>query len=60
MFLMESPKHDYSNHKVFANFFNWTMTYRNDSDFFRPYGKLEKIGGVDDKNDMSFPAGNGK
>jgi hypothetical protein len=36
------------------------MTYRNDSDFFLPYEKLEKIGGVDDKNDLSFPAGNGK
>ena len=25
------------------NFFNWTMTYRRDSDFFRPYGRVVKV-----------------
>ena len=25
------------------NFFNWTMTYRRDSDFYRPYGRVVKV-----------------
>ena len=24
-------------------FFNWTMTYRRDSDFYLPYGRVRKI-----------------
>ena len=24
-------------------FFNWTMTYRRDSDFYRPYGRIVKV-----------------
>jgi len=39
-FLMESPLNDGLNYtnKRFHNFFNWTMTYRLDSDIPRPYG----------------------
>jgi len=39
-FLMESPLNDGLNYtnKRFHNFFNWTMTYRMDSDIPRPYG----------------------
>ena len=39
MFLMESPLNSGFNHyEKFKNFFNWTMTYRRDSDIYRPYG----------------------
>ncbi len=38
MFLMESPSNDQFPYEKFANYFNWTMTYRRDSDFHRPYG----------------------
>lgn len=27
---------------VYHNFFNWTMTYRTDSDIFHPYGAFVK------------------
>ena len=42
MFQMESPLND--NDFVYSNwngFFNWTMTYRSDSDIPRPYGWVE-------------------
>ena len=38
MFLMESPLNDNFPYEKFRNFFNWTMTFRRDSDFYRPYG----------------------
>ena len=38
MFLMESPLNDHFPYENFENFFNWTMTYRKNSDFHRPYG----------------------
>ena len=38
MFLMESPLNDNFPYERFQNYFNWTMTYRKDSDFYRPYG----------------------
>ena len=39
MYLMESPLHDANfPYEKFKNFFNWTMTYRRDSDFYSPYG----------------------
>ena len=38
MFQMESPNYDGFPYQKFKNFFNWTMTYRRDSDFYRPYG----------------------
>ena len=38
MFLMESPLNDGFPYEKFGNFFNWTMTFRRDSDFTRPYG----------------------
>ena len=38
MFLMESPSYDLFPYEEFQNYFNWTMTYKRNSDFFRPYG----------------------
>ena len=38
MFLMESPLNDNFPYEKFGDYFNWTMTYRRDSDFHRPYG----------------------
>ena len=38
MFYMESPSHNSFPFNEFNNFFNWTMTYKRTSDFFRPYG----------------------
>ena len=36
---MESPLQDgIGNYSMYDNFFNWTMTYRSDSDIARPYG----------------------
>ena len=36
-FMHESPVFAYSNVASYNGFFNWTMTYRRDSDFFVPY-----------------------
>lgn len=43
-FIMESPLNDGLNYtnKRFHNFFNWTMTYRMDSDIARPYGWISE------------------
>ena len=38
MFLMESPLNDNFLYEKFQNYFNWTMTYRKNSDFHQPYG----------------------
>ena len=39
MFMMESPSNDVKfNYEKFENYFNWTMTYRRDSDIYNPYG----------------------
>merc|ERR1711894_122195 len=43
MFLMESPKNDGFPYEKFNGFFNWTMTFRLDSDFPNPYGWVEPI-----------------
>ena len=42
MFLMESPLNDGFHYEKFKNFFNWTMTFRRDSDFYR-YIKRNKF-----------------
>lgn len=39
-FTLESPS--YTNWKPFDNFYNWTMTYRSDSDIVHPYGYFRK------------------
>ena len=52
MFLMESPKNDGFPYEKFDNFFNWTMTFRLDSDFPNPYGWVEPI-----NNPLSVPTG---
>ena len=41
MFINESPLTDFTQHSDFDNFFNWTSTYRWDSDFPSPYGWIE-------------------
>ena len=38
MFLMEGPLNEWFPFEKYKNFFNWTMTYRRDSDFYTPYG----------------------
>ena len=38
MFINESPINDKFHYEKFKNYFNWTMTYRKDSDFYQPYG----------------------
>ena len=43
MFLMESPKNDGFKYEKLKNFFNWTMTFRLDSDFPNPYGWVEPM-----------------
>jgi hypothetical protein len=37
MFSLEPPAH-VADMSLFSNYFNWTMTYRSDSDFVIPYG----------------------
>lgn len=38
--MMEAPVHTWINLKPFEGLFNWTMTYRRDSDVYIPYGRL--------------------
>ena len=40
---MESAQYLYMDIKSMNGFFNWTMTYRRNSDFFRPYGRVVKV-----------------
>jgi hypothetical protein len=40
---MESAQYIYMDIHSMDGFFNWTMTYRRDSDFFRPYGRIVKV-----------------
>ena len=44
--MFESPSHsnyDFTPAKKLAGFFNWSMSYRLDSDFPRPYGSFKKV-----------------
>ena len=41
---MESAQYLYTDISTMNNFFNWTMTYRKDSDFYRPYGRVVQVG----------------
>ncbi len=45
MFNLESPVHlgDWRNWSLLADFFNWTMTYREDSDVYCPYGEVAEL-----------------
>ncbi len=38
MFINESPLNDKFDYEKVKSYFNWTMTYRKDSDFYQPYG----------------------
>ena len=44
MYTLESPANDKFPYGFFDNFFNWTMTYRLDSDIPQPYGWISRIG----------------
>ena len=41
---MESAQYLYMDIHSMNGFFNWTMTYRKDSDFYRPYGRIIQVG----------------
>ena len=41
--IIESAQYLYMDISSMNNFFNWTMTYRRDSDFFRPYGRIVQV-----------------
>jgi len=43
MFMVESSTHDHLEYHKFPHFFNWTMTFRRDSDFYRPYGWIAPL-----------------
>ncbi|CAG2058455.1 unnamed protein product [Timema podura] len=45
LFLLEPPGTYLSDLKDLPNFFNWTMTYRYDSDIYRPYGYFRPLNG---------------
>ncbi len=67
MILQESPLMDWNNHNYFNDFFNWTVTYRWDSDFTFPYGWIspgpQVKNGYAPSNDrlpnLNYPQGNG-
>ena len=41
MWYMESPAYPFGWHgNHYIDFFNWTMTYRYDADFYHPYGRV--------------------
>ena len=40
---MEFAQYLYMDINAMDGFFNWTMTYRRDSDFFRPYGRIVQV-----------------
>jgi len=42
-FIMESAQYLYMDIHQMDGFFNWTMTYRRDSDFPRPYGHVVQV-----------------
>lgn len=42
-FLLESPRHTFANLHALDDFFNVTISYRFDSDFYLPYGGVEKF-----------------
>ena len=67
MFVQEPPLMDFNDHARFNNFFNWTSTYRWDSDFIVPYGwidskKILKTTTPTNKYtpNLEFELGNGK
>jgi hypothetical protein len=65
MYVMENPLM-WPMSENFNNYFNWTMTYRLDSDFTRAYGWVRPISSdnrypISHANNinLSYPAGNG-
>jgi hypothetical protein len=41
--VMESAMYPYMDISKLNGYFNWTMTYRRDSDFWRPYGRVHQV-----------------
>ncbi|TRY74595.1 hypothetical protein TCAL_00599 [Tigriopus californicus] len=60
MMMQESPMHDYANYHKLQDFFNWTMTYRMDSDIPIPYGLFVPKGDVQEsiQNEKTWRAFN--
>ena len=42
-YIMESAQYLYMDINTMNKFFNWTMTYRRDSDFYRPYARIVQV-----------------
>jgi hypothetical protein len=43
---MESPVHadiDQTSLKATSNFYNWSLSYRRDSTFHAPYGRVQQV-----------------
>ncbi|XP_077517325.1 alpha-(1,3)-fucosyltransferase C-like [Amblyomma americanum] len=53
-FTLESPPNTpFSNFRHMKNMFNWTMTYRSDSDVYLPYGRVvQRNGAVTSRKDL--------
>ena len=41
--VVESAQYLYMDIHSLNNYFNWTMTYKRNSDFYLPYGRVTKI-----------------
>ena len=66
MYMMESPLMDFSDYKPFENFFNWTMTYRLDSEIVTRYAWIDSKDSTSlrrsnqNSTDLSYHRGNGE
>nr|XP_045620426.1 alpha-(1,3)-fucosyltransferase C-like isoform X2 [Procambarus clarkii] len=58
--MMESASHLYGRIDTYNNLFNWTMTYRLDSDFPNPYGKVYRRRKPLEPIDKNYAAGKTK
>jgi len=46
-FMHESPKYTFYDPSLYNGFFNWTMSYRKDSEFYVPYRSYTRLGPED-------------
>jgi hypothetical protein len=54
MFMLESPEHKFLDYMPYNNFFNATITYKNISDIYYPYGELVRRATVVMKHSVDF------